>query len=65
MEGEERTAARETKPRAADASRRAKDWVARSCVERGKVNRARDRSSAGLPGGCGSSWCAREWWAAM
>ena len=46
-------------------SRRAKDWAARSCVERGKVNRARDRSSVGVSGGCGSSWCAREWWAAM
>ena len=48
-----------------DASCRAADWAARSCVERGKVNRARDRSSVGVSGGCGSSRCAREWWAAM
>ena len=41
MAGEERTAARETWPRAADASWRAEDWAARSWVERGKANRAR------------------------
>ena len=27
------------------------------------MNRARDRSSVGVSGGCESSWCAREWWA--
>ena len=41
MEGEARTAARETWPRAADASWRAEDWAARSWEERGKVSRAR------------------------
>ena len=41
MEGEERMAARETWPRAVDASRRAEDWAARSWEERGNVNRPR------------------------
>ena len=41
MEGEERTAARETWPQAVDGSCRGEDWAARSWVERGKANRAR------------------------
>ena len=38
IKGEAGTVVRETWPQAADASRRAEDWAARSCVERGKLN---------------------------